>query len=507
MTENLPRLDDLPDEKTPQFAALDLGSNSFHLLTARVSHQSLQPLQKFKQKVELARGLKKNGKLSEQAIQRGLDALALCSQRLEGFAGDEVRVVATHTLREAINSEIFLARAATVFPFPIQIISGHEEARLIYQGVAQTTAANGQRLVIDIGGGSTEIISGHAFEPDLVASRSMGCVSFSERFFKDGRITEKRFDKAIVAARRELEPVARTLRKYLHDEVFGTSGTIKAIAQWVQQRDSSPADLIQRVQLDACRQELILAKDIQNFQAVGVDPDRVPVLPGGLAILIAIFDELGVKNLLAHDAALREGVLYELAERVLHKKDVRQRTIEGLASRYLVDKEQAHRVQQTSLDLYQQVAKAWQIHSKEYQLFLAWAALLHEVGLSVNSSGLQKHSGYILRHADMPGFNKEEQAFVATLAAQHRKKIRVEQIPELHLYEQQTLYRSIALLRLAVLFNTDRQPSQLLLKTNAQKDTLLLTLTPQGRQNPMLCLDLDNEIKQQAKLGVALRYE
>lgn len=347
MSTELPRLDALPSDSSPQIAALDIGSNSFHLITARVSHQSMQPLQKFKQRVELVKGLKKNGKLSEEAMKRGLEALELCAQRLDGFSAEQVRVVATHTLREAKNSDVFLARAASVLPFPIQIISGHEEARLIYQGVAQTTADHGQRLVVDIGGGSTEIISGHKFEPDYLASRSMGCVSFTERFFKDGKLTKKRFDKAIVAARAELEPVAQTLRKYVHQSVIGTSGTIKSIAMWIKQREGLGEEYISRQSLLACIEEMVQANHINAFQAPAVDPDRVPVLAAGLAILYAVCEELDIHQMSAHESALREGVLYELAERVIHQKDVRQRTIEGLASRYFVDKEQAHRVQET----------------------------------------------------------------------------------------------------------------------------------------------------------------
>ncbi|MRJ42684.1 MULTISPECIES: exopolyphosphatase [Idiomarina] len=487
------------------FAALDLGSNSFHLVTTRVIDQHVQPLLKFKQKVRLASGLSKTNKLSEEAIQRGLAALQLCAQRLQGFATEQVYVVATHTLREAKNADVFLARAAEIFPFPIHIISGHEEARLIYRGVAQTSSYQGRRLVIDIGGGSTEIIAGEEFEPKILASRSMGCVSFTERFFKDGKLSEKRFKKALIAARSELEPVAAGLRKFNAVEVIGTSGTIKAIAQWVQLRDQSAPDVITRTALQRCVEQLLTHTNISSFNEAAIDADRHGVIAAGLAVLVAVMDELELTSLTCHDAALREGVLYELAERVIGHRDVRQRTIDGMAARYQVDELQAQRVAETAVYLLRQVAKPWQLQQPAWRQRLQWAARVHEVGLQINASSLQSHSGYIIEHADMPGFSKEEQAFLAALVRNYRKKLQLERLPQLYLFEQRDLWRMIVLLRLAVLFNTDRQSSLLLKKIQVRQDTLLLTLTKEGSANPMLLNDLALEAKQQAKLGINLR--
>ncbi|WP_411359489.1 exopolyphosphatase [Pseudidiomarina salilacus] len=490
----------------PQFAALDLGSNSFHLITARVIDQHLQALLRFKQKVRLAEGLRNNGKLTEEAMQRGLDALRLCAQRLEGFTSEQVHVVATHTLREARNSDVFLARAAAILPFPITIISGHEEARLIYRGVAQTSANVGKRLVIDIGGGSTEMVAGNEFEPELLTSRSIGCVSYTERFFSKGKLSAKRFNRALTAARSELEPIAQSFRKFQAQQVIGTSGTMKAIAQWLQARDQSPPDRITRAQLEQCMQEVLQHQLISSFTAPGIDSERLPILPAGLAILIAIMDELELSELVTHDAALREGVLYELAERAIEHRDVRERTVDGMAARYRIDEIQAARVIETVQHLLKRAAKPWGIRAKEWQPLVTWAARLHEVGLQINSSAIQAHSGYILANADMPGFNKEEQAVLAALVRQFRKKIQMERVPLLYLYQQQDLHRVLGLLRLAVLFNTDRQPSQLLKDVQAGGDWLVLQLTEQGQSNPMLVADLENEIKQHAKLGVQLRF-
>ena len=501
-----PHLPSLDNSDLPQFAALDLGSNSFHLLIARVDNHSLQPLLRLKQRVRIRAGFK-HQQLSNKAMQRGLEALAVCAQKLQGFSPEQVRVVATHTFREALNSDIFLAKAASVLAFPIEIISGHEEARLIYTGVAQTTVSEGKRLVIDIGGGSTEFAGGKGFNATKLVSVSMGCISYTESFFADGKITKKRFDKALVATRRTLEPVAAELRKFAKDQVIGTSGTIRAIAQWAGSKAGQTSHLITREGLHSCAEELLSHSQLEGMQLAGVDGERIGVIAGGLAILLGLMEELDIDQLEPHDAALREGVLYELAEQVLHHDDVRQRTIESLALRYSIDREQATRVQQTALDLLEQVAKEWRLQDSQWRQLLSWGALLHEVGLQINFSARQRHAGYILQNSDMPGFNKEQQALLAALVRHYRKKVELIDIPELQLYHQHDVLRLLALLRLAVIFNTDRQTSQLLFKTFASKDVLLLTLTPQGRANPTLIADLAAETKQLIKLGITLRWE
>lgn len=491
--------------KEEHFAALDIGSNSFHLVTARVVDRHLQPLLHFKQKVQLASGLSKKNKLRKDAIQRGLDALTLCAQRLDGFLPQHVHVVATHTLREASNAEIFLARAAELFPFTINIISGHEEARLIYKGVAQTSPNHGRRLVFDIGGGSTEVITGHEFEPELLSSRSMGSVTFTDRYFTAGKLSPKRFNKALVAARLELEPIATGVRKFAADKVIGTSGMIKAISKWVQLRDQSTPGQITLEQVYRCKDQLLQCTHIDSFDAPEIEPERKTILPAGLAILIALMEEFDIALLEVHDAALREGVLYELTERVIGLQDVRQRTVDAMAVRYRVDTEHAGTVANTAIFMLTQVAKRWGLDSEEWLHRLSWAAKLHEVGLHINSSGIQNHSGYIVGHADMPGFSEEEQLLLATLVRYFRKRVKPDRLPTFQRFEGHDIHRMLALLRLAVLFNTDRQPSQLLQQVQVKNDLLLLYLTVEGWANPMLLSELDAEIKQQQKLGIQLR--
>lgn len=493
-----------PSEAPAQFAALDLGSNSFHLVTARVIDQHLQILSKFKQRVHLAAGLSDDGVLDDEAIQRGIDALRLCAQRLEGFRADQVSIVATHTLREAHNRSEFLARAAEFLPFDIVTISGREEARLIYQGVAQTTPTERRRLVVDIGGGSTEIIAGHAFTVDFLTSRRMGSVSFIEHYFSSGKITENAFDKAALAARSELEPVVQKLRSFEFDDIYATSGTAKALAHWVSQRDDTREDLITRKQLEKCRKELLNLGRIDKISIAGMDPEREQLITAGVVIMLTIMERLGIDELYTHEAALREGVLYELAGSVIDDQDVRQRTVDGLALRYQVDPAQASRVEQAAGQLFDKVAEPWGL-DKRWRRRLLWACRLYETGLQINWSGMHHHSFYILANADMPGFGKEEQQLLATLVRCSRKKIKPEVIPDFSLYKARDVKRVIILLRLAVLENIDRQDSEPSYFLHAlDDDHVEVALTTAGRLDPVLVDSLSGEVKQYGKLGIEL---
>lgn len=486
------------------FAALDLGSNSFHLLIARLVEGQLQPLLKFKQPVQLGEGVASR-QLSETAMGRGIEALRQCAVRLEGFAPESVKVVATHTLRRAKNRQRFVTEAAKVLPYPIEIISGREEARLIYLGVSETSAGAGNQLVIDIGGGSTEFAIGREREPDFLSSRSMGSLVCTESFFKEGKITAKRFNKAVIFARQQTEPVANYLAEHPVDTVFGTSGTIKAIHQWIVRREGEQPRGISLAQLEACRDELIDAKHADNLPEEVVSIDRRASIAGGVAVLIGIFRELGLERLVPHDAALREGVLYELAAEVLSHQDVRERTISSIAQRYSVDGPQAHRVLATVEQLWADIAVDWGINTHDLEVLLDGAAMLHEVGLSISSSGVQKHSGYILANAYMPGFNSEEQRFLATLARFYRKKIRINELPEFVLFSRHQLVKLLMVLRLAVVFNSDRQNRSLLEKAHADGNQLSLIVQPAVKEDAVLLAQLESEIKAFHALGYKLK--
>ncbi|MBL4857022.1 MULTISPECIES: exopolyphosphatase [unclassified Idiomarina] len=487
-----------------QFAALDIGSNSFHLIIARLVEGQLQPIFKFKQPVQLGEGLS-NRHLSDAALYRGVEALRQCAVRLEGFHRDTVKVVATHTLRKAKNRKRFLAEAAKVLPFPIEIISGREEARLIFRGVAETSSeSTGSQLVIDIGGGSTEFAIGKNRQPKFLSSRSIGSLAFSKEFFSSGKITPKRFDKAVVSARQHVEPIANYLAEHQVESVFGTSGTIKAIYQWIVKRDGEQPLGINYSQLQGCRTDLIAAESLKKLNKEWVSPERRESIAGGVAVLLGIFEELGIERLVPHDSALREGVLYELAGEVLLHQDVRERTINSLAQRYSVDSAQAQRVLSTVQQIWGSVAENWGLTGQDLEVLLEGAAKLHEVGLSISASGVQKHSGYILAHAYMPGFNAEEQRFLSTIVRYFRKKIQTAEFPDLILFSQNQLIKMLIIMRLGVILNSDRQNSSSLDKAVIEDGALKLQLKGSAKEDSVLTMQLESEANVMQKLGYEL---
>ncbi|MBN7818730.1 exopolyphosphatase [Bowmanella yangjiangensis] len=497
---------DVEARNVTHVAALDIGSNSFHLVVARINAGSLQILYKVKQRVRMADGLDKDGYLDQPAIDRGIAALEQFADSLRGFKPDSVRIVATHTLRKAHNARDFIRAARRVLPYPVEIISGVEEARMIYQGVAHTTEDNGQRLVVDIGGGSTEFIIGKGFKPVLMRSLQMGCVSFTQRYFKNGELKSKAFNRAIMAAKQELEMIDRRYRQLGWDVCIGTSGTIKTIISLAQEinpdlKNGTLSRNELRKLVDACVKAEQLDK--LNFKELG--DDRKPIFAAGLAILLAIFESLDIQLMEFSMAALREGVIYEMEDRLEHQ-DIRERTAESLAVRYDVDTEQAKRVLNTTMVLYHQVAEDWDIKHEELQSLLGWSALLHEVGLQINSRGVQRHSGYILQNADLPGFNQEQQDLLATLVRFHRKKIKTSDFPEFSQYRNEQVQRLICILQLGVVLNIKRLDDFLpQIKAKAKQDKLLLEFANDWLQNaPLVVADLELQAEYLQGCGIRL---
>jgi exopolyphosphatase/guanosine-5'-triphosphate,3'-diphosphate pyrophosphatase len=501
--------DNVEIRDSSKVAALDIGSNSFHLVVARIVAGSVQILHRVKQKVRLGDGLDADNLLSEEAMQRGLDTLKVIAESLQDFEPEYVRVVATHTLRKATNAKEFLKAAKKVFPFPIEIISGAEEARLIYQGVAHTNHQEGHRLVVDIGGGSTEFIIGEGFQTKVLRSLQMGCVSYTNKFFKDGDIKPKFFNKAITSAQQELEMIDKKYKQVGWNTCIGTSGTIKIIIELAAQLDSTNREN------HVCLTDLITLKDLccaagnsKDLQIQGLTDDRRPVFVGGLAILIAVFKSLNIQEMEFSQDALREGVLYEMEDHLTHP-DIRQRSAESLATRYDVDVDQAKRVLATTMELYKQCKKAWKIDNRELKNMLAWSALLHEVGLQINTRGIQRHSGYILQNIELPGFGQEQQNLLATLTRFHRKKIKVSEIPEFTLLAQDQVYKLIILLRLGVLLNIKRQDDILPeISFQAEKDKLYIQFPDKWlEQKPVFSADILRESIYIQELGLTLNYD
>ena len=437
-------------------AAIDLGSNSFHMVVAKVTDHDLQIVSRHKQRVRLADGLDDHMNLDNAAMQRGLDCLAMFAERIQDFDTDNVRIAATHTLRQANNAHIFLSRARQVLPFPIEVIAGEEEARLIYLGVAHTQPEWEKKFVVDIGGGSTEMIIGVGFEPQLLNSKQLGCVSYTNNFFANGKLSKKNFSKAILAAEQKLEALCKPYKKLGWDAVLGSSGTIKAIREVLIGMGHEDG-MITLERLQQLVEELCNLDQIDDIKLEGLTEERKPVFAAGVAILLAIFESFDIKQMYFSDGALREGLMYEMEER-FQRSDIRMRTAENLADKHKVDVSHAKNVRNQAERFLKQVGSPLEIKpNSELCSLLTWGALLHEVGLSISYKGFHRHSAYILQHTNMPGFNQEQQQVLAALVRFQRKALKLQEMPELTIYKKKQILPLIAILRLAIVLNGQRK--------------------------------------------------
>lgn len=432
-------------------AAIDLGSNSFRLQVGRIVNDQIYPLDGLKESVRLAAGLGPDKMLDEAAQLRGIDALRRFNERLSGFPSDSVRAVATNTLRVAKNAPSFLRQAEQALGFPIEVIAGREEARLIYVGVAHSLPDPHKRqLVVDIGGGSTEFIIGKSFEPQLLESLYMGCVSYSLNFFPDGRIDKRNLKDAELAARRELQAIAHPYREVGWERAVGSSGSAKALADILEQNGFSDSG-ITREGLERLRAALLRAGSVDRLELAGLRADRRPVLLGGFSIMSAVFKEFDLQRMVFSEGALRLGVLYDLLGRY-HHHDLRDATVASFMARYGVDRRHADEVADTALYLLGQLDAERAQPDHPDARFLRWAAMLHEIGISVAHSSYHKHSAYILGNADMPGFSRMDQGRLARIVLAHRGKL--ERVAALDPASPDWLL--IACLRLAVVIHRAR---------------------------------------------------
>ena len=376
MTQNNPLFTPHSQSVSREIAAIDLGSNSFHMIVARIINGSIQVLSRLKQKVQLAEGLDENQVLSQAAITRGVNCLALFAERLQGFPAENVHVVGTYTLRRAVNNDEFLRQAAKVFPYPINIISGKTEAKTIYAGVCHTQPEKGRKFVIDIGGGSTEMIIGDDFNPIVYESRHMGCVSFAKQFFPNGEISAENFQRARQTALSKIEDLAWEYRKLGWDAVLGSSGTIKTVQQVIAET-IDPNGIITAARLDQLIAQTLKHQHFSQLKLTGLNNDRADVFVPGLAILRAIFDNYQIEQMRYSDGALREGIIYSL-EKNFQVTDIRARTAQGLSQQFNIDLAQAERVYQSANLLVQQFTQ-WQKPelANEMAEILGWAARLH----------------------------------------------------------------------------------------------------------------------------------
>lgn len=436
---------------TALLAAIDLGSNSFHMLVARASHGEMRPVAALGEKVQLAAGLS-SGRLRSDAIARGLDCLARFRQVLDTLKPDTVRVVGTNTLRAAKNAGEFTSAASVLLGRPVEVISGREEARLIYLGVAHTQADDDRaRLVVDIGGGSTELVIGQRFDPRLLESLHMGCVSYRERFFPGGRIGRKRFDQAYQSAYLEVLNVRENYRTRGWVDCVGSSGTLLAILEVLQAAHGAD----QTITADGLRK---LRAEVANFRDLDeitakltiLKESRHAIFPAGLAICCAVFDALDISAMSVSSGALREGVVYDLMGRNEHE-DVRERTLSALAARYQIDQQNAERVALMAAYLFDNARIGWELAEADGEM-LCRAARLHEIGLAISHSQFHKHGHYLVQNADLPGFSLSEQKVMALLIRCHRRKFPLDLFTEWPAEQRPRLQRLAVLLRLAVLF-------------------------------------------------------
>jgi exopolyphosphatase/guanosine-5'-triphosphate,3'-diphosphate pyrophosphatase len=500
-------LQQAPTPRSQEFAAVDLGSNSFHMLVARVEDGAVQVIDRLREPVRLAAGLDADKRLQPEAAARALACLQRFGQRLSGIPSHQVRAVGTNTMRKVRRSGDFHAAAEAALGHGIEVISGLEEARLVYGGVTHGMGDQlPRRLVVDIGGGSTELIIGRLTKPRVMESVSLGCVVHTQRFFDDGEITPARFKRARLAARVELEFLERRYRKAGWDVAIGSSGTIRGIwrvmlAQgWTDQH-------ITRSGLEKVI-ELALSRDrVEHIDFSGLREDRRPVFIGGLAVLAGIFDSLDLKELRTSDRALREGLIYDLLGR-LSNHDVRDEAVEAMARRYGVDTSHATDLTRTALKLLEQSARTWNLEPGNSRRLLRWAVLLHEVGLVITHNGYHKHSGYIVRNSDLQGFSQTDQKLLAALVRLHRGRFALDAFDDVPTIWVEPIKRLAMILRLAYLLHRSRAPGAkppARISVNRRGYEITFTQKRWLERHPLTRADLEREAEQLGTAQIRLK--
>ncbi|WP_295878472.1 exopolyphosphatase [uncultured Thiohalocapsa sp.] len=488
-------------------AAVDLGSNSFHLLVARMDGGTLQVIDRHKEMVRLGEGLTSDKHLREDVAERALACLERMGQRLKDMPPERVRAVGTNTLRQIRPEAHFVERAERALGHPIEVIAGREEARLIYLGVSHGLAIGDEkRLVIDIGGGSTELIVGQGFQATLRESLHMGCVSMSRRFFSNDKITAKQMDKAELYGALEVRPVRELFRQSGWATATGSSGTVKSIAAVVMAEGWSE-DGISAEALERLRAAILDAGKASGLPFKGLSEQRRPVFVGGVAVLRSLFSALAIEHMRVSDQALREGLIYEMVGRLEHE-DVRERTVATFSRRFDVDQAHAARVRDTALHLLAQLSEPWELAHPDYAPMLGWAAELHEIGLAVSHSHYQKHGAYLIGQADLSGFTRQEQEVLAALILGHRRKFPVDAFLALPSSVRCCARRLCVILRLAVLMHRGRSADSIPEPAlSAAGDTLVLRF-PEGwlDDHPLTRLELEEEASRLLAGGLSLDF-
>lgn len=498
----------MPTESTPPLkdgdllAAVDLGSNSFHMVVARYLLGQLRIVDRIKETVRLAEGLDGQGGLDPAVMPRALDCLARFGQRIRTLPAPRVRAIATNTVRQLANPQAFLMPAETALGHGIEVVAGREEARLIYLGVAHGNPPEPgkRRLVMDIGGGSTETIIGEGFEALERESLQMGCIATTRRFFFDGRLNRKRWKEARTELAAEFQQFAETYRRRGWQEALGSSGTIKAICD-VSVKMKLTKVSITSESLATIRDHLLEFDEIDKIKLPGLSNERKPIFAGGLLVLDAAFGALGIERMYVSDHAMREGVLYDLLGRD-RRQDPRDESIRALQSRYAVDVEQARRVEETALSLFDQAELAWGLDADNRRQ-LAWAARIHEIGLAIAHSQYHQHGAYLVEHSDIAGFSRTEQQTLAALVRNQRRSFHPASFDKVPDRLMRNVQRIALLLRLAVLMHRSHDRDALpVVELDVDGEELLLRLPKRWLEgHPLTRLDLDTERELLAGFG------
>lgn len=494
-----------PIREGDTLAAVDLGSNSFHLVVARIEHGEIRVIDRVRETVRMALGLRPDGSLEPDRQRKALKCLVRFGQRLDRIPSERVRAVATNSVRRLRSPRGFLLTAETALGHPIEVVTGREEARLIYLGVAHgLPKSRARRLVIDIGGGSTEFIIGEGFDALETESLQMGCVASTLRFFEDGRITAKRWQRARTEISVELQQFAAHYQQLGWRETIGSSGTARALGQ-VSAELGSRDSVITRESLAAIRERLIEAGEVERIALPGLSDERRAVIAGGAVVMESAFAALGITSMRVSDTAMREGLLYDLMGRAEHR-DPRTSSINGLAARHGIDSAQAARVERTALALFDQIADSWSLDA-EHRDWLAWCARVHEVGLSIAHSLHHHHGAYLIGNSDLFGFTTEEQQALAFIVRAQRRAVPVDLLGTLPARLAGPTWKLAVLLRLATLLHRSRTSEALpaLRLTVGQKGLRLDLPREWLAKRPLTANDLDQERKHLNALDLSLK--
>ncbi len=496
----------LPLQDGDMLAAIDLGSNSFHMVVAQYLLGQLRVVDRLRETVRLADGLDARGGLSAEARQRAYECLGRFGQRIRGIPQQRVRAIATNTVRQLASPQAFLMPAESALGHAIEVVAGREEARLIYLGVAhaQPSKRDHRRLVLDIGGGSTECIIGSGFDTIERESVQLGCVATTRKYFGDGNLSRRRWNAALTDVATTFQPFAARYRDLGWEDAIGTSGTNKAIGDVCAAMKLTKGSVLAEA-LPYVRDRLLQARSIDAIDLPSLAEDRRPVIAGGLLVLEAAFQALGLQRLAVSKAALREGVLHDMVERG-GDDDPRDSSVTALMKRYGIDAPQAERVEATALRLFDQVAGPWQLDADD-RLMLSRAARLHELGLTIAHSQYHVHGAYVVEHTDLAGFSRQQQQFLAALLRTQRRKVPKQVFDALPDRLLPAARHTAALLRLAVLIHRAHEADPIP-RLDAMVDGKRLTLTMDARwfdARPLLKADLEDEPAKINALGIALR--